>query len=54
MKRVRPEAILLLLIAVAVAVGAVALTATPEPPVGGSPPVLGDYERLTLRVEGMT
>jgi len=54
MKRARPAAILLLLIAVAVAVGAVALTATPEPPAGDGPPASGEFERVTLRVDGMT
>jgi len=53
MKRARPAAILLLLIAVAVAVGAVALTATPEPPARDSQLVSGDYERVTLQVDGM-
>lgn len=47
-------AILLLLIAVAVAAGAAALRTTPEPPATAGPLDSGDYERVTLRVEGMT
>lgn len=53
MKGIRPKIILLLVIAVAVAVGAAVLTSTPESPAGDSPPVSGDYERVTLQVPGM-
>lgn len=43
----------LLLIFVAV-IAIFALTSTPESPAGDSPTVLGDYERVTLQVQGMT